>query len=67
MAVILAGILAIENRRDLRGQTRIKNLLGIRDAGRNAGHHLCVGQLLEGFVFGHAPILTDLGAPCTKP
>ena len=56
----LAGILAIQNRRNVRCQTRIKDLLGIRDAGRNAGDNLGVCQFFEGFVFGHAGILTHV-------
>jgi hypothetical protein len=60
MAMPLAGILAIQNRRNVRCQTRIKDLLGIRDTGRNAGDNLRVCQFFEGFVFGHAGILAHV-------
>lgn len=53
----LAGILAIQNRRNIRRETRIENLLGVSDAGGNAGDDFRVCQLFEGFVFGHAHIL----------
>jgi hypothetical protein len=56
----LAGILAIQNRRDVRRQTRIKDLLGIRDSRRNAGDNLGVCQFFKGFVFGHAGILAHV-------
>ena len=58
VAVSLTRILAIQDRRDFRRKARIENLLGIRNTCRNAGDDLRIGQLLEGFVFGHAGILT---------
>ena len=53
----LAGILAIQNRRNIRRETRVENFFGLRDACGNAGDDFRVCQLLEGFVFGHARIL----------
>jgi len=62
VAMSLAGILAIQNRRDAFGQAGIENFLDFRDASRNAGDNFGVSQFLEGFVFCHARILNHLGA-----
>ena len=61
VAMSVAGILAIQDGRNVRGETRIENLFGICDACRNAGYNLCISQLLEGFVFRHVRILAYLG------
>ena len=63
----LAGILAIQNRRNVRCETRVENFFGLRDTCGNAGHDLRVCQLLEGFVFGHACILAHARVQVQQP
>jgi len=60
VVVSLAGILTIQNGRNARCETHIEDFFGIRDACRNAGNDLSISQYLEGFVFRHAHILTQL-------
>jgi hypothetical protein len=57
VAMCLAGILTIQNCRDVSRETCIENLLGLCDSCRNTGDNLCICQLPEGFVFSHASIL----------
>ena len=57
VALCLAGILAIENRRNVSRETCIENLLGFCDSCRNTGDDFRICQLPEGFVLGHASIL----------
>jgi hypothetical protein len=60
VAMCIAGILAIQNGGNVRRKARIENFLGLRDSSRHTGDDLRICQLLEGFFFGHAPIVAYL-------
>ena len=60
VAMGVAGILAIQNGGNVRREACIENFLGLCDSSRHTGDDLRICQLLEGFFFGHAPIVAYL-------
>lgn len=59
---MLAGLLSVENRRNVLRQARREDFLGVPNAGGKARYDFYVLQNLECFLVGHGRILNQAAA-----